>query len=261
MFDRQVRQSRFGKTPRWIYVVWIFVLISLSSYSPISEASHQYPTSDNPKRHAATSHDTSPGMGINDENYCTEVKEGTTNRSDVTTAVSGALSGGWDSLGGWRLDYYSASLACNQLSTSDFQNTEIKVYVYANTDPYCPGSSTTINCVTRGVSIYDPRFEHNHYRDQNTYLNQNMFTSYTASTREQIINHEFGHTLGLKDPENATEACADEYLPSIMHIKYYLDTFGCPSKAYTGTEPSTKDSQSVLTVIGDMNFLPMSMTP
>jgi hypothetical protein len=237
------------------------LIVALLHRAPISEASHTYPSSDNPKRHAATSHDTSPGIGINDENFCTEVKDGTTQQSDVTTAVRSALSGGWDLFGNARLDYYGALVACNALSNNDLQNTKIKAYVYQNTDPYCPGTSTTVNCVVRGVSIYDDRFEHNHYRDQYVYLNQNMFTTYTAATREQILNHEFGHTVGLKDPETAAEGCANDYVPSIMHISYYLDDQGCPEKAYTGTEPAAKDKQSVLTVMQDMNFLPQARTP
>lgn len=99
--------------------------------------------------------------------------------------------GEWDGLANDKIYFTFDSDQCSSQTSSDLSNVEMRVYVMDDTNAKCDGP---YSCVYH----YDYQRSHdgyNDYRYEKVYIRSQDLTNIPRG----IVNHEFGHTLGLRD--------------------------------------------------------------
>lgn len=186
--------------------------------------------------HAGSAHNYFIHSSVYHEWVCVDATGSSISTSIALDRVKNTLrygnpSSDWHALAGNRIYFEFENLSCGSLTSNQFTNIKMRVYVKNDTSPTSVCGNANVSCVKH----YNPVHTHNGYTDygyQVVYLKTSHINS-SAFWYHHTIGHEFGHTLGLADPIN----CA---ATSIMHSGYY----GCTDYEW----PTTSDRTSVTNV-------------
>ncbi len=219
-------------------------------YPGAAARAYHYHDTDNggyPFLHIATLHYAYPLQGSLDENMCVYSQVAGVSHATLKSWVNVLIYGNsvvWDLIGytgsnGHMLDIFNNFNDCE----SYYPNYEssygrFRVFVWLKPNPIynapCDGG-TNISCVNFGYARYDGNGGVLDYYDGYIYLNYGSFGTDTID-RNQTINHEFGHIVGLMDPIYPNNWCGG----SVMHQYTY---YNCPDIPIEF--PSSNDRSSV----------------
>ena len=204
-----------SRTRQWM-VALLGLLMAVSLSAPNATASH-----------AAWAHNAAIHSVSDMEWVCVDTKNSAADQSTILDKVRDTLlydkpTGGyvWDGIGhvpSSGYPYYKIYFGFQYGHCSDLTNLSsmrMRVYVKTNT-PECGG----VSCVGHYGQI-------NGGQDY-TYAVVTFKEAHVTGTQflhHHVINHEFGHTLGLEDPSAYGSNCGQ----SIMHSAYY----GCTDYEY-----------------------------
>ncbi|MBO8165357.1 MAG: hypothetical protein H0Z34_16860 [Brevibacillus sp.] len=202
----------------YVLIAFAFLLMGIVIYSPATLANH--PSGfHNETIHSSEDH----------ERICVETEDSSTwSFDDALDHIRDSLiynedNGQYDGLADDKIYFTFEWDPCGELSSEELANVEMRVYVMDDTSDYCDGP---YSCVFH----YSHQGSHDGYNDygyEKVYIRSKDLTN----VQNYIVNHEFGHTLGLADGDGT---CPD----SIMHSGDYYCS-GYPEG------PTQKDQESV----------------
>jgi hypothetical protein len=195
---------------------------------------HHYHTSGyggDDRLHNAYIHYASSGHSWADEDLCVWSDSQSTLSNSTLAGYMLALTGGnspvWDLTGwenstnGYKLDIYLTANHCEYYAPN-YIGIEVFAWSFINNSSYCWGE-TNISCVRFG----DERWVGGtleDYWDAYIFFKTSHLTG-GASARRAVINHEFGHVVGLMDPNPG--GCSSPFTPTIVSVMHQYTVYGC----------------------------------
>lgn len=161
------------------------------------------------------------------EDFCILVYDGSIAHSDVYNRVRGTLylddtNQDWEGLSNNRTYFVPYNQPCNSYSQATRDAIEIEFRVQTSGFSVCaPPGPPYPACVVNTGWYWNGAVGHNDARWSNIHFRTNHFTQGVA-LYHHVVNHEVGHTLGLKDPDN-TGHCMGNI--SVMHSTFYGCSF------------------------------------
>lgn len=230
-----------SRSSRWLPALWIgALLLAIAGLVPsAAQASHPHESSVTHLnfQHYATAGSTAAGR---DEQYCVEshadsaLSDAAARAMVADTLNNQPADQRWDGLGDWRIDLWPTAQRCDAYSDSTLATIEVRVRFNTSWPATCGTLSdgTAASCVRHYEQMENADFGHWDSRRATVYM---VIGHHTG-----VLNHEFGHVFGLRDPVDGN--CEP---PSLMHSSAV--GYGCGN--WLNPWPSPADRQTVTSII------------
>jgi hypothetical protein len=207
---------------------WVGMRASANHPKPLADGSHLF-----------YMHYASSGQGSFDEDYCADSFDANLSDASYLDMIRKTLvvdSPHWDGTANWKIDLWNVANPCFSYSDRNWIEIEWR-NAHSSKPAWCGGYS----CVAL-VGPVPSQSDIDHYQWANVYT-ETAHINGGPSEYHQLISHEFGHVVGLKDP-NYFGDCASV---SIMHT--FSTAYGCPYREF----PYQIDKDTVTSIADNVN--------